>query len=182
MQTLKEKKTMDLKSVIRNVPDFPKPGIQFKDITTLLLNPQAFQYTINCFVNRYKSLDIDAIVAVESRGFIFGSAIAYNLKCPLVLARKKGKLPAEKITESFALEYGWDTIEMHVDALKEGQRIVIVDDLLATGGTVSAVVKLVEQLKAVPIEAGFVIELPALKGREILQPLSVYSLVQFDDI
>ncbi|MGC8739205.1 MAG: adenine phosphoribosyltransferase [Candidatus Hydrogenedens sp.] len=173
---------MDLRNIIRNVPDFPKPGIQFKDITTLLLNPQAFQYTIHCFVERYKPLNIDAVVAVESRGFIFGSVIAYNLKCPLVLTRKKGKLPAEKISESFALEYGWDTIEMHIDALKEGQKVVIIDDLLATGGTVSAVVKLVEQLKAIPIEAGFVIELPALKGRKILQPLSVFSLIQFEDI
>jgi len=173
---------MDLKSIIRNVPDFPKPGIQFKDITTLLLNPQAFQYTIHCFVERYKNLNIDAIVAVESRGFIFGSVIAHTLKCPLVLARKKGKLPAEKISESFALEYGWDTIEMHVDDLKQGQRVVIIDDLLATGGTVSAVIKLVEQLKAIPVEAGFVIELPTLKGRETLQPIPVFSLVQFDDI
>ncbi len=173
---------MDLKNIIRNVPDFPKPGIQFKDITTLLLNPQAFQYTIQCFVERYKTLNIDAIVAIESRGFIFGSVIAHTLKCPLVLARKKGKLPAEKISESFALEYGWDTIEMHVDALKEEQRVVIIDDLLATGGTVSAVIKLVEQLKAIPIEAGFVIELPTLKGRETLQPLPVFSLIQFDDI
>lgn len=173
---------MDLKNIIRNVPDFPKPGIQFKDITTLLLNPQAFQYTIQCFVERYKALNIDAVVAVESRGFIFGSVIAHTLKCPLVLARKKGKLPGEKISESFALEYGWDTIEMHVDALKEEQRVVIIDDLLATGGTVSAVIKLVEQLKAIPIEAGFVIELPTLKGRETLQPLPVFSLVQFDDI
>lgn len=173
---------MDLKNFIRNVPDFPKPGIQFKDITTLLINPQAFQYTIQCFVERYKTLNIDAIVAVESRGFIFGSVIAHTLKCPLVLARKKGKLPAEKISESFALEYGWDTIEMHIDALKEGQRVIIIDDLLATGGTVSAVVKLVEQLKAIPVEAGFVIELPALKGRETLIPVPVFSLVQFDDI
>ncbi len=173
---------MDLRNFIRNVPDFPKPGIQFKDITTLLLNPQAFQYTIQCFVERYKTLNIDAVVAIESRGFIFGSVIAHTLKCPLVLARKKGKLPAEKISESFALEYGWDTIEMHIDALKEGQRVVIIDDLLATGGTVSAVIKLVEQLKAIPVEVGFVIELPTLKGRETLQPLPVFSLVQFDDI
>ncbi len=173
---------MDLRNIIRNVPDFPKPGIQFKDITTLLLNPPAFQYTVNCFIERYKTMNIDAIVAIESRGFIFGSVIAYSLKCPLALARKKGKLPAEKISESFALEYGWDTIEMHVDALKEGQRVVIIDDLLATGGTVSAVVKLIEQLKAIPVEAGFVIELPTLKGRETLHPVPAYSLVQFDDI
>ncbi len=173
---------MDLKNIIRNVSDFPKPGIQFKDITTLLLNPPAFQYALNCFIERYKSMGIDAIVAVESRGFIFGSVIAHSLKCPLVLARKKGKLPAEKISESFALEYGWDTIEMHTDSLKESQRVIIIDDLLATGGTVSAVIKLIQQLEAIPIEAGFVVELPVLKGRDVLQPVPVFSLVQFDDI
>ncbi|HOV33846.1 MAG TPA: adenine phosphoribosyltransferase [Candidatus Hydrogenedens sp.] len=172
---------MDLKSIIRNVPDFPKPGVQFKDITTLLLNPEAFQFTVNSFVEHYKSMDIDAIVSVESRGFVFGSAIAYLLKCPLILVRKKGKLPYEKISESFALEYGWDTIEMHKDALKEGQHIIIIDDLLATGGTVSAVKKLVEKLNAIPMEAGFVIELPTLKGREFLAPIPVFSLVQFED-
>ena len=172
---------MDLKSIIRNVPDFPKPGVQFKDITTLLLNSEAFQFTVNCFVEHYRSMEIDAIVSIESRGFVFGSAIAYLLKCPLILVRKKGKLPYNKISESFALEYGWDTIEMHNDALKEGQHVIIIDDLLATGGTVSAVKKLIEQLNAIPIEAGFVIELPPLKGREFLAPLPVFSLIQFDD-
>ncbi len=172
---------MDLKNIIRNVPDFPKPGIQFKDITTLLLKPEAFQFTVNCFVEHYKSMNIDAIVAIESRGFVFGSTIAYLLKCPLILARKKGKLPYEKISESFALEYGWDTIEMHNDALKEGQHVAIIDDLLATGGTVSAVKKLVERLKAIPMEAGFVIELSPLKGREFLAPLPIFSLAQFED-
>ncbi|HOK09511.1 MAG TPA: adenine phosphoribosyltransferase [Candidatus Hydrogenedens sp.] len=173
---------MDLKKIIRNVPDFPKPGIQFKDITTLLLNPEAFHYAIDCFVQHYRPMNIQAIVAIESRGFIFGSAIAYLMNIPLVLARKKGKLPYEKISESFALEYGWDTIEMHIDALKEGQRTVIIDDLLATGGTASAVKNLIEQLNAIPVEAGFVVELPALKGRDALTPLPVFSLVQYDDL
>lgn len=172
---------MDLKKYIRNIPDFPKPGIQFKDITTLILNPEAFKYVIDQFVDRYKNMKIDAIVGIESRGFIFGSAVAYSLQCPLALARKKGKLPYEKISESFALEYGWDVLEMHIDALKENQRVVIMDDLLATGGTVSAVKKLVERLGAIPLEAAFVIELTPLKGRETLHPLPVFSLIQFED-
>ncbi len=172
---------MDLSKYIRNIPDFPKPGIQFKDITTLILNPEAFRYTIDQFVNRYKDMNVDAIVGIESRGFIFGSAVAYRLSLPLALARKKGKLPYEKISESFALEYGWDVLEMHIDALKEGQRVIIMDDLLATGGTVSAVKKMVERLGAVPIESAFVIELTPLKGRETLHPLPVFSLVQFED-
>lgn len=173
---------MDLKGYIRNVPDFPKPGIQFKDITTLLLRPEAFRFIIDTISARYENRNIEGIVAIESRGFIFGSALAYRLNCPLILARKKGKLPAEKISESFALEYGTDTIEMHTDALRENQRVVIIDDLLATGGTVLAVKKLVERLKAVPLEAVFVIELVPLQGRELLDPLPVYSLVQFDEI
>ncbi len=172
---------MDLKKYIRNIPDFPKPGIQFKDITTLILNPEAFKYVIDQFVDRYKNMKIDAIVGIESRGFIFGSAVAYCLQCPLALARKKGKLPYEKISESFALEYGWDVLEMHIDALKENQRIIIMDDLLATGGTVSAVKKLVERLGAIPVESAFVIELTPLKGRETLHPLPVFSLIQFED-
>ncbi|MCX8064444.1 MAG: adenine phosphoribosyltransferase [Candidatus Hydrogenedentes bacterium] len=173
---------MDLKKYIRNIPDFPKPGIQFKDITTLILNPEAFRYTIDQFVKRYKDMKIDAVVGIESRGFVFSSVVAYHLSCPLALARKKGKLPSEKISESFALEYGWDVLEIHTDALKENQRVVIMDDLLATGGTVSAVKRLVERLGAIPIESAFVIELSSLKGRETLYPLPVFSLVQFEDV
>lgn len=172
---------MDLRKYIRNIPDFPKPGIQFKDITTLILVPEAFKYAVDQFVNRYRDMKVDALVGIESRGFIFGAVVAYQLGCPFALARKKGKLPYEKISESFALEYGWDVLEMHIDALKKGQKVVIMDDLLATGGTVSAVKKLVERLGAIPIESAFVIELTPLKGRDALHPLPVFSLIQFEE-
>ena len=170
---------MDIAEVIRNIPDFPKPGIQFKDITTLLLNPEALRQTVDMLAERYGADKPDAIVGVESRGFIFGSALAYVMGVPLVLARKPGKLPGETIQESFELEYGTDTIEMHVDAVSSGARVLIVDDLLATGGTVAAVVRLIERLGGVVTEAAFVVELPPLKGREKLAPLPVFSLVSF---
>lgn len=170
---------MDLASVIRNIPDFPKPGIQFKDITTLLLEPAAFQQAIETFKTRYNAYNLDAIVGVESRGFIFGGALAYAMGLPFVLARKPGKLPGDTIQESFALEYGTDTVEMHCDAIQPGQRVLIVDDLLATGGTAAAVQRLVRQLGGEAVEAAFVVELPPLKGRNALAPLSVYSLVEF---
>ena len=170
---------MDLAALIRNVPDFPKPGIQFKDITTLLLAPDAFREIIDQWKARYAGQRIDAIAGIESRGFIFGAALAYAMGLPFVLIRKKGKLPAETIEESFALEYGTDTVEIHVDALKQGQRVIILDDLLATGGTVEAAARLVRRLGAEIVEAAFVVELPPLKGREKLADLPVHSLVEF---
>lgn len=170
---------IDIATVIRNIPDFPKPGIQFKDITTLVLNPEALRQVVDTLAERYAVNKPDAIVGIESRGFIFGSALAYVMGIPLVLARKPGKLPAETIKESFNLEYGTDTVEMHIDAIKPGARVLIVDDLLATGGTVAAVVRLVERLGGTVTEAAFVVELPPLKGREKLAPLPVFSLVSF---
>ncbi len=170
---------MDLASVIRNIPDFPKSGIQFKDITTLLLEPEAFAQVIDTFAARYTACGLHAIVGIEARGFIFGGALAYALKLPFVLARKPGKLPGDTIQESFALEYGTDRVEMHRDAIQQGQRVLIVDDLLATGGTVAAVSRLVSRLGGHVMEAAFVIELPPLKGRERVAPLPVFSLVEF---
>lgn len=170
---------MDIAAVIRNIPDFPKPGIQFKDITTLLLNPEALRQVIDTLAERYAGDKPDAIVGVESRGFIFGSALAYVMGIPFVLARKPGKLPGETIKETFALEYGTDTVEIHVDAIQQGARVLIVDDLLATGGTVEAVARLVERLGGTVTEAAFVVELPPLKGREKLGALPVFSLVSF---
>ena len=170
---------MDIAAVIRNIPDFPKPGIQFKDITTLLLNPEAFQQVVDTLVERYENNRPDAIVGVESRGFIFGSAMAYAMGIPFVLARKPGKLPGKTIKESFALEYGTDTVEMHEDAIQPGSRVLIVDDLLATGGTVAAVARLVERLGGAVMEAAFVVELPPLNGREKIAPLPAFSLVSF---
>lgn len=170
---------IELSSVIRNIPDFPKPGIQFKDVTTLLLHPEAFRQVIDTFKHRYMKNDLDGIVGIEARGFIFGSALAYAMGLPFVLARKPGKLPGETIRESFALEYGTDAVEMHRDAIQPGQRIVIVDDLLATGGTVAAVSSLVGHLGGEVVEAAFVVELPPLGGRAKLAPLAVFSQVEF---
>ncbi|MGI6137518.1 MAG: adenine phosphoribosyltransferase [Candidatus Hydrogenedentales bacterium] len=172
---------MDLASLIRNIPDHPKAGVQFKDITTLLIQPKALQEVISRFKKRYCDQQLDAIVGVEARGFIFGTALAYAMELPFIPARKPGKLPAATIQESFQLEYGTDSIEIHTDSIQKGQRILIVDDLLATGGTVAATQRLVQRLGGDVIEAAFVIELPQLKGRAALAPLSVFSLLQFDD-
>lgn len=171
---------MDLAQYIRNVPDFPHAGIQFKDITTLLLQPHAFRYIVDGWGERYAG-KVDAIVAVDARGFIFGAALSYNTGLPLVTARKKGKLPGDTIFEEYQLEYGTATVEIHNDALKKGQRTVVIDDLLATGGTVAAVVNLVRRLGAEVVEAAFVVELPPLKGRERLEGMGVpvHSLVEF---
>lgn len=170
---------MDLAQYIRNVPDFPIPGIQFKDITTLLLKPDAFRYVIDAWHARYSDRGVTAIVAADARGFVFGGALAYAMGLPFVLARKKGKLPADCISEEFKLEYGVATLEIHRDALKPGDRVVLIDDLLATGGTMRAVANMVERLGAEIEEIAFVVELPPLKGRERLKPHRVHSLVEF---
>lgn len=170
---------MDISPYIRNVPDFPHAGIQFKDVTTLLLEPKVFQYITDTFKERYASQNVDAIVGMDARGFIFGAALAYAMGLPFVLARKKGKLPADTIEESFELEYGQAILEMHIDSVKAGQRILIIDDLLATGGTTAAVVRLLERLNAVIVEAAYVVELPPLKGRERLAGVPVHSMVEF---
>ncbi len=170
---------MDLAPLIRNVPDFPKPGIQFKDITTLLLEPGAFAHVIDGWKDRYADRGVQAIVGVEARGFIFGAALAYAMGLPFVPARKKGKLPAEAIVEEYGLEYGTDSVAMHVDALTPGQRVLLVDDLLATGGTVAAVARLAQRLGAEVVEAVFLVELPPLKGRERLGEIPVHCEVEF---
>lgn len=170
---------LDIATLIRNVPDFPKPGIQFKDITTLLMHPDAFRQIIDGWQERYTPMNLDAIVGVDARGFIFGATLAYAMNLPFALARKKGKLPADTIFEEFALEYGTDKVEMHRDAIKPGQRVIIVDDLLATGGTAAAVVRLVHRLGGEVVEVSFVVELPPLGGREALAPTPVHTLVSF---
>jgi adenine phosphoribosyltransferase len=170
---------MDISSFIRTVPDFPKSGIQFKDVTTLLQNGPAFRYIIDGWRDRYIGKDIQAIVVADARGFIFASALAYAMGLPLVLVRKKGKLPHKTISESYELEYGTDTLEMHIDALQKGDRVVLVDDLLATGGTMSAAAKLVEKLGAEVVEIACVVELPLLKGREKLGKYPIHTLVEY---
>jgi adenine phosphoribosyltransferase len=171
---------MDLASLIRNVPDFPKPGVQFKDVTTILKNGPAFREIIDGWKARYADKRLTAVVGAEARGFIFGSALAYAMGLPFIPVRKKGKLPAETLSQEFDLEYGADKVEIHVDALKTGDRVLLVDDLLATGGTMAAMAALVRQLGAEIVEVAFVVELPFLKGREKLAGLSVHSLVSFE--
>lgn len=168
-----------IKNALRDVPDFPKPGIIFKDITPLLTDPEAFRFTIDQFVERYKDQKIDLVLGVESRGFIFAGPLAYLLGAGFVIVRKPGKLPAETYKETYELEYGTDTLEIHVDAIKEGQRVLIIDDLLATGGTVSAVTRMVKKLGGVPVECSFVVELAFLKGRDKIKDVPVFSLVQY---
>ncbi|MFC1951241.1 adenine phosphoribosyltransferase [Chloroflexota bacterium] len=170
---------MDLKQYIRDVPDFPQKGIIFKDITTLLQNPEAFKSAIDCFIEEYKDKGIEGIVAMDARGFIFGAPLAYQLGVPFILGRKPGKLPAECVSASYALEYGTDSLEMHTDSISQGQRILIVDDLLATGGTMSAVIELVEKLGGVIDGIAFVVELTFLGGRQRLGSYPVFSLVEY---
>ena len=171
---------MDISAYIRDVPDFPKPGVLFKDITPLLQNGPVFRQVIDGWKKRFEGRNIDAIVGVDARGFIFGTALAYALVLPFVPVRKKGKLPHDTISEDFDLEYGTDTLEIHVDAVSDGHRVVLVDDLLATGGTMAAVVRLVEKLGAEIVEIAFVVELTFLNGRTRLGDRPVSSLIQYD--
>ncbi len=168
-----------LKRWIRDIPDFPKPGILFRDITPLLADGRAFHQAIDVIADRYRQAAIDVVVGVEARGFVMGSALAYALHTGNILIRKSGKLPYKTHRTTYALEYGTDTLEIHQDAFKAGQRVLIADDLLATGGTVSAAVDLVKQLGGDIVELAFLIELTDLKGRERLQGYSVFSLLQY---
>lgn len=168
-------------STIRVIPDFPKPGILFQDITTLLLDPQAFRDTTDLFVERYKDKGITVVAGVEARGFIFGPPIALAIGAKFVPIRKPKKLPGEVISEEYSLEYGTDKIEMHVGAVQPNDRVVIVDDLIATGGTLSAAAKLIERVGAEVVECACVIELPELKGRDKLGNRPVFVLVQAEE-
>ncbi len=171
--------SIDLKSKIRDVPDFPKPGIVFKDITTLLLDPEALKECIEIFRRRFEKKDIDLLVGIEARGFIFGTALAYALNKGFVPVRKPNKLPAETVSETYELEYGTDSVEVHKDAIKAGQKVVIIDDLLATGGTALATAKLIKKLGGEVVEAAFVIELAFLKGKDKLKGIDIFSIVQY---
>jgi adenine phosphoribosyltransferase len=169
----------ELKRRIREIPDFPKPGILFRDITPLLADGAAFREAIDTIGDRYLGQRIDIVVGVEARGFIMGAALAYKLGAGNVLVRKRGKLPYRTHQTTYALEYGSDTLEIHQDAIRPGQRVVVADDLLATGGTVAATVDLVRQLGGDIIELAFLIELAGLNGRERLAGLPVFSLLQY---
>ena len=170
---------MELKSKIRVIEDFPKEGISFKDNTTLLKDGEAFRETVDTIAGHLKGKNIDIIVGPEARGFILGAAVAYALGVAFVPVRKPGKLPAETRTYEYDLEYGVDQLEIHVDAIYEGARIAIVDDLLATGGTVSAVIKLIESLGGTVSQCEFLIELEELNGREKLKGYAVESFVKY---
>jgi adenine phosphoribosyltransferase len=171
---------MDLKKTIRSIPDWPINGVIFRDITTLMLDPAAFKESCDIFYNRYKDMDIEKIVGIDARGFVFGAVLAYHLNIGFVPVRKKGKLPYNTISESYSLEYGEDVLEIHEDALKKGERVVIIDDLIATGGTVGATAKLVEKLEAEIIECAFVVELPDLKGRDQIKNHKVFAIIEFE--
>lgn len=172
---------MNLKDYIRNVPDFPKPGIMFRDITPLLSSHEAFRHSIKLFADHYRSAKPTAILAAESRGFIFAAPLAIELGAAFVPVRKPGKLPFKTHQFQYDLEYGSDALEIHVDAVSPGSRVLLIDDLLATGGTIEACVKLAEESQAEVIGCGFLIELTFLKGRDRLKNHDVFSLLQYAD-
>lgn len=170
---------MNFKELIRDIPDFPETGICFRDITTLLKNGQSFHKVVSLMAEKYKAEKIDLIVAPEARGFILGAPISYILEAGFVPVRKPGKLPSKAISYDYTLEYGQNSLEMHIDAIVPGQKVLIVDDLLATGGTIKAVADLVERLGGEVVGIAFLIELAALKGREMLAKYKVTSLIQY---
>ncbi len=169
----------DLKKKIREVPDFPKPGILFYDLTTLLKDREGLRQVIDLLTQEFEGKEIDIVVGIESRGFIFAPALAYNLNAGLVLVRKKGKLPAESISATYDLEYGQDVLEMHKDAIEPGQRVLIVDDLIATGGTAAATAQMVLQLRGDVVGLAFIVELGSLNGREKLVGFEVFSILTY---
>ena len=171
---------MDLKQTIRSIPDWPIKGVIFRDLTTLMQDPDAFRESCDILYERYKDKNLDKIVGIDARGFVFGAVLAYRLGIGFVPVRKKGKLPHKTIEQSYSLEYGQGTLEMHEDSLSPNEKVVIVDDLIATGGTVGATVDLVRQLKADLIECAFIVELPDLKGREQIHNCPLFSITQFE--
>ncbi len=170
---------MELASLVRDVPDFPVKGILFKDITTLVRHGHAFQKVVDWMAEQYAGKEVDKVVAIEARGYIFGAPLAYKLGAGFVPVRKPGKLPARSISESYALEYGTNTLEVHEDAIDAGQRVVIVDDLLATGGSARATINLVERLGGQVVGIAFMIELDFLHGRQQLEGYDVVSLIHY---
>ncbi|MHB9034319.1 MAG: adenine phosphoribosyltransferase [Anaerolineae bacterium] len=170
---------MNLAAQIRDIPDFPQKGVLFKDITTLLLNPQAFHEAVDQIYDRVQDLNVDIVAAVESRGFIIGAPIAYRLNAGFVPIRKPGKLPGATIQVEYSLEYGKNALEIHTDAIRPGQRVLVVDDLLATGGSVKAAINLVERLKGQVVGVAFLVELLFLDGRQKLEGYNTFSIVQY---
>ena len=174
-----KRETMDLRPYIRDIPDFPKPGILFKDITPLLKAPAAFREAIDALARRYAPREVDAIIGVDARGFLLAAPLAYRLGKPLVPVRKQGKLPFETVTVTYDLEYGTDAVEMHTDGISSGQRVLVVDDLLATGGTLAATARLVEEIGGRGEGLAVLVELTELNGRDRLQGYDLFSLITF---
>jgi adenine phosphoribosyltransferase len=172
--------TESIKSKIRTIPDWPKKNIMFRDITTLLKNPDGLKETVDLLYDRYADKKIDKVIGIESRGFILAAPLAYRLGCGFVPVRKPGKLPGEIESEEYSLEYGTDKIEIHKDAITKGDKVLIVDDLLATGGTMNAARNLVKKLEGEIVECAFVVELPDLKGREKIKGENIFSIVKFE--
>lgn len=168
-----------VQSKVRDIVDFPKKGIIFRDITTAVKDPKALQFMVDFLVQQYEDKKIDYVVGIESRGFIFGAPLAYKLGAGFVVVRKPGKLPADVISQEYALEYGTDKIEMHADAIEAGKNVLVIDDLLATGGTVDAACKLLKKAGANVVGAGFIIELSDLGGRKKLEGIEVTSMIQY---
>lgn len=169
-----------IEEYVRSIPDFPEPGIIFRDVTSILQDPDGLQLAIDSMQECLKGVDVDVVVGAESRGFIFGVPIAYNLHKPFVPVRKKGKLPCETISRSYDLEYGSATIEMHKDSIRPGQKVVVVDDLIATGGTIEAACKMIEELGGEIVKIVFLMELAGLKGREKLSKYDVESVICYE--
>jgi len=171
---------MNLKEKIRTVPNWPIKGVMFRDITSLLIVPEAFRAACDMLYDRYKLMDFDKIVGIDARGFFFASVLAYKLGKGFVPVRKKGKLPPETVCQEYSLEYGTNTVEIRDDAIKKGEKVLIVDDLIATGGTVAAAAKLVEKLGGEVVECAFIVELPELKGREKIKEYKIFTLTEFE--
>lgn len=169
-----------IEEYVRSIPDFPEPGIIFRDVTSILQDADGLKLSIDLMQEKLEGLDFDVIAGTESRGFIFGVPIAYNMKKPFVPVRKKGKLPCETVSMEYDLEYGTATIEMHKDAIKPGQKVVVIDDLIATGGTIEAAIKLIEQLGGEVVKVVFLMELAGLKGREKLAGYDVESVICYE--
>ena len=171
-----------VESKVRDIVDFPKKGIVFRDITTAVKDAKALKFMVDFLTEQYEGKNIDYVAGVESRGFVFGSALAYNLGAGFIMIRKPGKLPANVVSQEYALEYGTDKIEMHADAIEEGKNVLVIDDLLATGGTVEAACKLLRKVGANVVGAAFIIELSDLKGREKLKDIDVVSMIQYEGL
>jgi len=172
--------SFDFKEKIRTVPHWPIEGVMFRDITTLMQDPEAFSAACDEFYNRYRDMEIDKVVGIDARGFIFGAVLAYKLGVGFVPVRKKGKLPYKTISAGYTLEYGTNVVEMHKDAIEPGEKVLVVDDLMATGGTMAAAVELVEKLGGEIVECAFVVELPDLKGKQKIRHHKVFSLTEFE--